>query len=65
MNASTYLCACCDVLYLNLCLNGFSGGLKNVIIDSSATRPVPMPGDSFAVPGNRHFLVHNAIHVIE
>ena len=28
-----------------------------LFIDLSASRPVPMPGDSFAVAGNRLFLV--------
>ena len=32
---------------------------EDLFIDSSASRPVPMPGDSFAVAGNLLFLVNN------
>ena len=31
---------------------------EDLFIDSSASRPVPMPGDSFVVAGNRLFLVN-------
>ena len=36
----------------------FSSNIYTFIIDSSASFPVPMPGDSVAVAGNRRFLVY-------
>ena len=53
-----------NVLYLNLYLNDFSWGLKNVTLSSLIHQHLvlfPIPGDSFAAVGNRLFLVVNII----